>query len=69
MELASEPLYILAAARLRLQLRVWSEGAATLARGILTLLLMQATGLAPELAISWGQVRCSMLEDCLAAGW
>jgi hypothetical protein len=55
LELASEPLYILAQAHLHLKLRVWSEAGGTLARGVLTLALLATRAVPPALAISWGQ--------------
>ena len=55
-ELMSEPLYILAQLHLKLQLRVVAEGAATLARGIATLTLLNSSHLDVGIALSVAQV-------------
>ena len=64
LELCSEPFYILSTVRLWFGIRVGTEAAATLAKNILTLLLlMYGSGtstsnlaVSPALAFSWGQV-------------
>lgn len=56
-ELLSEPLYILAQLHLKLQLRVVAEAAATLARGIATLTLLNSAYLDVGIALSVAQVR------------
>ena len=55
-ELLSEPLYILAQLHLKLQLRVFAEAAATLARGIATLTLLTSSSLDVGIALSVAQV-------------
>ena len=55
-ELLSEPLYILAQLHLRLQLRVFAEAAATLARGVATLSLLTSSSLDVGIALSVAQV-------------
>lgn len=55
-ELASEPLYILAQVRLKLQLRVVAEAAATLARGVLTLALLKTAACDVAITLSLAQV-------------
>jgi hypothetical protein len=60
-ELLSEPLYILAQVRLNLRLRVVAEAAATLVRGVLTLLLIKLGYLDVGIAISVAQA-CSCLH-------
>ena len=56
-ELLSEPLYILAQLRLRLQLRVFAEACATLARGMATLALLELSALDVGISLSIAQVR------------
>jgi len=56
LELLSEPLYILAQLRLRLQLRVFAEASATLARGVATLVLLKASSLDVGISLSMAQV-------------
>lgn len=56
-ELLSEPLYILAQLRLKLQLRVSAEACATLARGVATLALLKLSALDVGIALSIAQVR------------
>ena len=63
-ELLSEPLYILAQLRLRLQLRVCAEACATLARGMATLVLLQLSVLDVGISLSIAQVR----SGCHASG-
>ena len=59
-ELAAEPLYIIASAQLRFGLRAGVETAALLLRGALTLLLLaRAPRLAPALAFSVAQLAAS----------
>lgn len=55
-ELLSEPLYILAQLRLRLQLRLLAEASATLARGIATLALLKSSPLDVGISLSVAQV-------------
>lgn len=55
-ELLSEPLYILAQLRLRLQLRVLAEASATLARGVATLALLKSSYFDVGIALSLAQV-------------
>ena len=57
LELLSEPLYILAQLRLRLQLRVFAEASATLARGVATLALLKFSPLDVGISLSVAQVR------------
>ena len=55
-ELLSEPLYILAQLRLRLQLRVFAEASATLARGVATLALLKLPLMDVGISLSVAQV-------------
>lgn len=52
----SEPLYILAAARLLFGLRVGVETAAMTAKGLVTLGLVRRPGFPPAIAFSWAQL-------------
>ena len=56
LELLSEPLYILAQLRLKLQLRVAAEASATLARGVATLALLKGLPLDVGISLSLAQV-------------
>ena len=56
LELLSEPLYILAQLRLKLQLRVAAEASATLARGVATLALLKGSPLDVGISLSLAQV-------------
>ena len=58
-ELLSEPLYILAQLRLRLQLRVFAEASATLARGVATLALLKLSLMDVGISLSVAQVRAA----------
>ena len=64
-ELLSEPLYILAQLRLRLQLRVFAEASATLARGVATLALLKLSVLDVGISLSVAQVRTGLPHKCL----
>lgn len=61
-ELMSEPLYILAQVRLDLQLRVVAEAAATLVRGVLTLVLLKTAACDVGIALSLAQVTRRLLH-------
>ena len=62
-ELLSEPLYILAQLRLRLQLRVFAEASATLARGVATLALLKISVLDVGISLSVAQVRSCRIAE------
>ena len=62
-ELLSEPLYILAQLRLRLQLRVFAEASATLARGVATLALLKLSVMDVGISLSVAQVRSGVLHE------
>ena len=68
-ELMSEPLYILAQLHLKLQLRVFAEAAATLARGIATLTLLKSSSLDVGIALSvaqvWPCLPCTQPLSCI----
>lgn len=66
-ELVSEPLYILAQVRLKLQLRVLAEAAATLVRGVLTLALLKAGTCNVGIALSLAQVTPALKLYCCAS--
>ncbi len=55
-EILSEPLYILAAARLQFGLRVAVETAGMSAKGLLTLALVRRPDFPPAIAFSWAQL-------------
>lgn len=67
MELLSEPLYILAQVRLDLRVRVVAEAAATLVRGVLTLVLLKLGFLEAGTAISLAQACFSSIAGMLSA--
>ena len=54
-ELAAEPMFILAQLQLNFRLRVATEAAATLAKGLLTLALLRLTPLSDAIALSLAQ--------------
>lgn len=56
LEILSEPLYILAAARLQFGLRVAVETVAMGAKGLLTLALVRRPAYPPAIAFSWAQL-------------
>lgn len=56
LEVLSEPLYILAAARLQFGLRVAVETVAMGAKGLLTLALVRSPAHPPAIAFSWAQL-------------
>ena len=64
-ELLSEPFYILAQLRLRLQLRVFAEASATLARGVATLVLLKLSLLDVGVSLSLAQVCLRVSCPCL----
>lgn len=56
LEICAEPLYILATVRLWFGVRVGCEAAATIAKNVVTLVLLLHRGTPPALAFSWGQI-------------